>query len=1317
MKDDFYKQIIKESPIGYAYHRTICRDDGIPCDYEFIEVNSAFEAFTGLKGLDIIGKRITEVIPGIENSEFDWIKYYGEIAINGEKKEFEQFSEQLNRWYRVKVFSPEKNYFITYFVDVSEEKINAIKLGNLLETVNETEIKYKTVADYAYDWETWEDETGKLKYVSPACERTERKQAEEALRSNQRQLTDIIEFLPDATLAIDKERRVITWNKAIEKMTCIPASEMIGKGDYAYTIPFYGVAQPQLMNLLFLDNKELTTRYNSLTREGDTIMAEVFCPALYNNKGAWVFAKASPLHDQSGNIIGAIESIRDINEQKLSEAGLKSKAAFLEAQTNASLDGILVVNDDYRRILTNRRIFELFNVPRNIIEDEDDTLLLKYVISLTKDPEQFQKKVIYLYDHINETSRDEIEFKSGMVLDRHSAPVTDKEGKYYGRIWTFHDITDRKRLETDLERERNLLETTLISVADGVISTDNKGNIVLLNRAAESLTGWTQEEARGKWIEEVFNFVNKVTREKSENIVNKVLESGKILELSNHTILISKDGTERFIDSSAAPIKDISGKTTGVVITFRDMTERKISEKLIKESEEKFRTIFEQASVGTCLISLNRTFISGNQKVCEILGYSMEELFNISFVDITYPDDLEYSREVFSKLLNGAIKTESFEKRYIKKDGTIIWVDISVSLFRDFENMPSYFIATLQNITDRKLAEIALVTSEIRLKRAQSIAHVGNWEFDITGMKIWVSEEGLKIHGIEQNSSYISIDTFRNLVVEEDRPKLDMSVKLFIENNDNYDIELRMVRADDGQERIMHSNAILEKDHNGNPLRIVGVIQDITDFKRVEKMLRNNEIKYRSLYHEYQQKQLLLKSLINSIPDLIFYKDKDSVYLGCNKAFESFAGTEENRLIGLTDFDLFDKEMATLFRTMDITMINQNSPRKNEEIVTYPDGSKVYLETLKTPYYDPEGNLLGLIGISRDITERKKKEEEILFLNYHDVLTGLYNRTYFDEERNRLDTVHQLPLSVITGDINGLKLINDAFGHAEGDKLLYTIAKILKSCCREEDIVARTGGDEFSILLPQTDNNIASIIVGQIKKACEEYATKSDKEVYYTSISLGYATKIKDEEPLDKVLKIAEDLMYRRKLLEYKSLHSSIISSIKTTMFEKSNETEEHAERIVDLSKKMGQILGLNEENLIALELVSTLHDIGKISIDQNILTKPGKLSEEEWAEVKKHPEVGYRIAHTVPELRNIAEYILCHHERWDGKGYPQGLQGEDIPLLSRIISVVDSYDAMTQDRSYRKAMSQGAAITEIMKNAGTQFDPEIARIFVEKIL
>ena len=216
------------------------------------------------------------------------------------------------------------------------------------------------------------------------------------------------------------------------------------------------------------------------------------------------------------------------------------------------------------------------------------------------------------------------------------------------------------------------------------------------------------------------------------------------------------------------------------------------------------------------------------------------------------------------------------------------------------------------------------------------------------------------------------------------------------------------------------------------------------------------------------------------------------------------------------------------------------------------------------------------------------------------------------------------------------------------------------------------------------------------------------------SIALGYATKFDESQDIQQVLKEAENWMYRHKLLENRSFRSSIISSLEKTLFEKSFETEEHAQRIRNISIKLGQALKLSNAELDELSLLSILHDIGKIAISDNILMKPGRLSREEWEEMKKHPEIGYRIAESTKELSHIAEDILSHHERWDGGGYPRNLRSSGIPKLARIISVVDAYDVMTHSRPYKGVMTYQEALDEIEKCAGTQFDPEIVELFVD---
>jgi HD-GYP domain-containing protein (c-di-GMP phosphodiesterase class II) len=249
--------------------------------------------------------------------------------------------------------------------------------------------------------------------------------------------------------------------------------------------------------------------------------------------------------------------------------------------------------------------------------------------------------------------------------------------------------------------------------------------------------------------------------------------------------------------------------------------------------------------------------------------------------------------------------------------------------------------------------------------------------------------------------------------------------------------------------------------------------------------------------------------------------------------------------------------------------------------------------------------------------------------------------------------------------------------------------------------------------MPKTSRETALKRMEEIKQAFMLHNRRILNEAFHVNVALGSGTKEEPHGDLKETIKKAELYMNQRKLLEQRSSHSAIISSIKATMYEKSHETEEHSERLAALSRMVGEALHLSQIELDNLELLATLHDIGKVGIDDRILAKPEKLTEEEWIEMKKHPEIGYRITMASPELVSISEFILSHHEHWDGSGYPKGLAGADIPLLSRIIGVADAYDAMTENRIYQKATDRDSALAEIEKNAGSQFDPEIVELFI----
>jgi HD-GYP domain-containing protein (c-di-GMP phosphodiesterase class II) len=196
-------------------------------------------------------------------------------------------------------------------------------------------------------------------------------------------------------------------------------------------------------------------------------------------------------------------------------------------------------------------------------------------------------------------------------------------------------------------------------------------------------------------------------------------------------------------------------------------------------------------------------------------------------------------------------------------------------------------------------------------------------------------------------------------------------------------------------------------------------------------------------------------------------------------------------------------------------------------------------------------------------------------------------------------------------------------------------------------------------------------------------------------------------------MNLAEEKMYRSKLTEIKSSRNATIMSLEKTLYEKNNETEEHTQRVKKLSMKLGEKINLSQDELEELKLLSLLHDIGKIGIPDNILMKPGKLTAEEWEIMKRHTEIGYRIAKATPGLSHVANEIFCHHEKFDGTGYPQGLKGEEIPILSRIINIVDSFDVMTHKRVYKDASNKGHAIEELERCSGTQFDPDIVNEFI----
>jgi diguanylate cyclase (GGDEF)-like protein/PAS domain S-box-containing protein len=579
------------------------------------------------------------------------------------------------------------------------------------------------------------------------------------------------------------------------------------------------------------------------------------------------------------------------------------------------------------------------------------------------------------------------------------------------------------------------------------------------------------------------------------------------------------------------------------------------------------------------------------------------------------------------------------------------------------DNIPDYIY-----IKDRKNRFIMVNSAMADFSGKRPEDFIGKTDFDFAPQKI--AKESFKDD---------------NKVIKSNKPIIDKFEKA--------------IRS--GKEFWVSSSKIPWYDRNGNIMGTMGISRDITKRTQWTDSLLSKE-------------RNIINAIMNGITDHIYFKDLQSRFIRINKAHsEAFGLKNPEEAVGKTDFDFFSEEHAKQAFEDEQNVIKTGEPIVDlEEKETYEDKEDKWASTSKIPWYDQDGNIIGIFGITRDITDRKKADEKIKYLSFYDVLTELYNRAFFEEELKRLDTERQLPITMVMGDANGLKLINDAYGHAKGDILLKRIAGILKESFRKEDIISRWGGDEFISILPRTSAEDAKNIVKRIKELCNERSTTEIP----LSISFGISTKKSSSENIDDIIKIAEEIMYKNKISDNRSVHENLVESLKENLKKGDYRSETRIKKMEEYALLIGKKLKFSNVKLEELSLLLNLHDIGKLALVDEIMAKRGRLTKEEWKIVKELPLIGYRIAESSPKLKPIAECILSHHEWYNGQGYPRGIKGDEIPILSRISFLINSYEAMTRDRPYRKRMTEREAIEEIKRCCGTQFDPKIVKVFLEII-
>jgi diguanylate cyclase (GGDEF)-like protein/putative nucleotidyltransferase with HDIG domain len=399
-----------------------------------------------------------------------------------------------------------------------------------------------------------------------------------------------------------------------------------------------------------------------------------------------------------------------------------------------------------------------------------------------------------------------------------------------------------------------------------------------------------------------------------------------------------------------------------------------------------------------------------------------------------------------------------------------------------------------------------------------------------------------------------------------------------------------------------------------------------------------------------------------------------------------------------------------------------------------PGRERVWLDISTRPLFrNGETTPYAVVTSCTDVTERQNLEAHLLDLADRDPLTGLWNRRRFEQ-----DVAHQLDrcrrygerAALVLLDIDGFKQVNDVLGHLAGDEVLCAIGESLSSRLRGSDRAARLGGDEFAVLLLDVDAAATERVAAQLASQLSAAAAAVQERVNL-SASAGTALLDRSTGGVNEALEAADRAMYKAKHRSgldkppagvpapdiAANGEMSSLRALLAAVNARDSYTAMHSREVVTLARGVARALGLDDAQVAEVEHIALLHDLGKIAIPDAILRKPGPLTTHEQTLMRQHPVVGAQILGSMPELAHLAPAVRAEHERWDGRGYPDGLAGEEIPVASRIALVCDAYHAMTSNRPYRRAMSAAAARDEIRREAGKQFCPHASAALLEVLM
>jgi len=830
----------------------------------------------------------------------------------------------------------------------------------------------------------------------------------------------------------------------------------------------------------------------------------------------------------------------------------------------------------------------------------------------------------------------------------------------------------RKRAHEALQESIELYQTLVEISPEAIAILDLSADIIMVNQQAVELYGAKgPEELIGK---SAFEMLIPEDRERARKNIQRTLKQ----PLRNIQYqLIKKNNVIISAEINSSVIKSKQGKPIAIMAVLRDVTERKVIERALKEGEERYRILCEGAIAGVYIIQDDK-FYYVNPAICKMFGYTRDEIIsNMSPLNLTYPDDRATVTRYIKRRLFGEAKSAHYTFRGLRKDGAMLYCE-SLGRSIKIDGRPA-IIGTLLDITERTRIEKELLYKD-GLKNI-----ITDLSAEFVNLNTNQLEEAVK-NALRKIGEFTCVDRSYIFQLYDGGRRMDNTYEWCALGIEPQIKKLKKLKTADfpwALKKLKKMSTVY-----------VPRVEDLPRQAKAEKK-------------EWQAEKI--RSLIN-VP-MVF----------------------QGEVIGFLGLDSVKEEKA------------------------WPEDAQTLLRIAAGMF----ANIIKRRQMDRDIKllnkELLKTNVKLKQLALRDSLTNLYNHRYFAEaieaEFIRAQR-HSLPLSVIMLDIDYFKSINDVYGHQFGDTVLKQLARQLTRMVRKYDTVIRYGGEEFIIITPEADKKIAVILAQRLLDVIklENFGDKQHKVKLKVSVSVACfpedkihkgndfikiadftLNKVKEtggdkvyaysdvSKGRDKTMLTAESEADVKELKEKlgkltrranESLAEAIFAFAKTIEI-KDHYTGEHVEKTVHYATEIAREKNLSKEEIERIRQAAILHDLGKIGISEKILLKRTKLTVKEYAEIKGHPQIAADILRPIHFFQSIIPFILHHHERWDGKGYPFGLKGDEIPLGARIIALADTYEALTSDRRYRKACSKKEAIKRIKRVSGTQFDPEIVKLFL----